>query len=347
MKQPNQFLDSSTQTDAGLEDIANDAPIDRPAAPKKIHDTTWMLTNANEQQIALGIRLEDVQQSANQVTSKGGHELLCSYSWKQTDSPTIYVPGTPATFTFHDPTKTAIELAADTGLHWIDQHAGRVPTHQFEPVFQALAALQSDERFDDVDIVVNRGSLQQLLKWVNHKSHQAFHLDLDIVGNTLFLGRKVKKPKAASSADSYGRSFEEFFTIEDPELENADGHHRMLKYDFGGLNMVVRVEADACVPNTEYDIEAPVILHPACDPDSSNGLGISHKGPEVTSVIAKGTLIPQSLMIEPKSNEDTMPKEQLWFDRTPSCSLGRIRDNGKFRRLIGKTLSQADAEEWE
>lgn len=179
-----QFTDSSTQTDVGPDNIAIDAPVDLPVPTKKIQDATWMMTNANEQHIVLSIDNEDIQQSANEVTSKGGYELLCSYSWKQMDSPTIYVPGTPPTFTFHDPKTEVIELAADAGLHWHDQHAERVPTHQFKPVFQALAALQSEERFDAVDIVVNRGSLQQLLILINNKSNRAFHLDLDI-GNPM------------------------------------------------------------------------------------------------------------------------------------------------------------------
>lgn len=236
------------------------------------------------------------------------------------------------------------------------------------------------ERFDNVDIIVNRGSLQQLLKWVNNKSSQAFHLDLDIVGNTLFIGRKVKKAKFASTANSFGRNFEELFTTEDPELEDTEGHHRALKYDFGGLNMVIRVEEDAFLPNTEYDFAAPVVLHSAYVPDNTCDSGAVHTSPEATTVIAKGKLIPHSLMIELKSNVTTMPKEQMWLGRTQHCALGRLDnldDNTdatkdgiaseeivsdkishgegtegniqkrKIKRLDVKTMDQAMMEEWE
>jgi hypothetical protein len=57
-----------------------------------------MMINVNAQHNVASVGVEDIQESTNEVTSKGGYELLCSYSWKQTDAPTIYVPGTPATF---------------------------------------------------------------------------------------------------------------------------------------------------------------------------------------------------------------------------------------------------------
>jgi hypothetical protein len=87
-----------------------------------------------------------------------------------------------------------IQLPSDTGLHWIDQHAERVPQHQFEPVFQALSVMNPSVRFDNVDIVVNRSSLQLLLRLLKNQSTQAFHLDLDVVGKTLFIGRKPRTP---------------------------------------------------------------------------------------------------------------------------------------------------------
>lgn len=151
---PDNYVESATQTDTDTDNAANDNIVDPPVPPKKIHDTTWMMTNVKEEQVVASIALEDIQQSANEVTSKSGYELLCSYSWKQTNCPTIYVPGTPATFTFCDPKEKDIFLEADTGVHWIDQHAERVPKYQFEPIFQALALQQPDARFDDVDIVV-------------------------------------------------------------------------------------------------------------------------------------------------------------------------------------------------
>jgi hypothetical protein len=128
-----------------------------------------MLKNANEERVVLQMIVDDIQESAELVTSKGASELLCSYSWKQTDINTIYVPGSPSRFlqptfdTIRDKDGTeltkGIQLPSDTGLHWIDQHAERVPQHQFEPVFQAISVTNPTMRFDNVDIVVNRSSL--------------------------------------------------------------------------------------------------------------------------------------------------------------------------------------------
>jgi hypothetical protein len=63
-----------------------------------------------------------------------------------------------------------------------------------------------------------------LLKYLNAKSSQPLLLDLDIVSNTLFLGRRVRHAKVASMPGSFGRSFESYFTAEDPRLDGeADG----------------------------------------------------------------------------------------------------------------------------
>lgn len=156
-----------------------------------------------------------------------------------------------------------------------------------------------------------------------------------MVGNTLFVGRKVKKAKVASAANSFGRNFEDFFTTEDPEFEDTEGHHRVLKYDFGGLIMVIRVEEDAFIPNTEYAYGTPVILHPEYVPEDAPDACVVHTGSEATRVIMKGTLIPHTSMIELNSNTDSIPKEQMWFGRTFHCALGQMEkekpdtDNGE------------------
>ncbi|KAF1918951.1 hypothetical protein BDU57DRAFT_430973, partial [Ampelomyces quisqualis] len=272
----------------------------------------WMLANANEDRVVLSLTTDDVQQSSNDVTMKKGYEVIASYSWKQTDLPTIYVPGTPSAFNGQDVAAfEGIQLDPDNGQYWLDQHAERVPAHQFEPMFQALSLLNPDMRFDDIDVVVNRSTLQQLLKVLNNKSSQNFHLDLNMVGTTLFLGRKVLRARVGSPEGSYGHSFERHFTSEDPELEDAEGHHRMLRYDFGGLDMVVRIEADARVPNTTYDIDAPFVPHPLYAAEDGPVEGIAHSGPQRTSIISQGILTPHFLTIELKSNDKAKPMEQM------------------------------------
>jgi hypothetical protein len=397
------YTDASTQTtteetveEQVIANPLNEETLDEQTIknpPKKEKDNSWMFQNANQERVVVQFMLDDIQESADEVTIKGGYELLCSYSWKNTDTtsiygpPVIYVPGTPPAFDareFATPTPQApdtdgiqfdastgrywtwvdqhsattpsphqsetqpfhgIQLPPDTGRHWVDQHAVRAPTHQFEPIFQSLSVLSPSLRFNAIDIVVNRSSLQMLLRYLNAKSSQPLLLDLDIVSNTLFLGRRVRHAKVASMPGSYGRSFEEYFTAEDPRLDGADGHHRVLRYEFGGLDMVVRIEADAYMPGMEYDVCEPIMPHPFFDAEMSIATkGVAHA--LKTEVIPKGTLAPHFLTIELKSNEKVKPMEQMWLGRTPNAFLGRCKA-GVLKQAVVEKASAVDFEEWE
>lgn len=113
----------------------------------------------------------------------------------------------------------------NTGVHYFDQHMEKAPLHQFEPAFQAVALMNPEESFHDVDIVVSRTTLHDLMKFLGDKSNQPFQLDLDMVRSILFIGRNIVKTKSPPPKNSFGRNFESDFTKEDPELENAEGHY--------------------------------------------------------------------------------------------------------------------------
>jgi hypothetical protein len=251
------YIEASTQTYAEGEDgVIEQQAVEEP--PKKAKDLSWMLENMKFERIVWTTTTNGIPPSANEVASNDATELLCSYSWKRSSEPTIYVPGTPVTYT--PPTfaivgekdgveiTEPIQLPEDAGAHWVDQHAARVPLQQFEPIFQAATAMNKDLRFNKVKIVVNRSSLMQLHSFVKGKSPQAFHLELKMIKDTLFIERKVRTPKTVSKEGSYGRSFEHYFTTEDPELEDAEGHHRVLGYTFGGIYIAIRIEADGPSP---------------------------------------------------------------------------------------------------
>jgi hypothetical protein len=302
------YTETSTQTDPeGKDRVIEQEAAEEP--PKKAKDVSWMLENAKLERVIWTTTTDTIPLSANEVASDVATELLCSYSWKRTSHPTIYVPGTPATYTPPDfvvigekdrvEITESLQLPEDAGAHWVDQHAERVPYQQFEPIFQAATAMNKDLRFNKVKIVVNRSSLMQLHSFVKGKSPQAFHLELKMTKDTLFIERKVRTSKTMSKEGSYGRSFEHYFTTEDPELEDADGHHRVLGYMLGGLYIAICIEADGCVANHEYNPDAPVVLHPDFDPLLSTSTSITHDGPQQIKVIIGGRLAP------PRTNHRT------------------------------------------
>lgn len=310
---------------------------------QKFKDPSWMTKNAGKR-IHL-IAHWEVEYSEQPVTSTNGYEFLCSYSWKQTTSATMYVPGTPARWT---PPTLPKQLSQDRGSHWCDQHGHRVPRHQFEPLFQALAVMNPTVRFSDVDIVINRNTLQKLYKFASFKRGTAFYVDLDMVQKTLFISRREAKAKT-TQCSGYGRNFEAVFTTQDPQLPQAEGHHRVIRYKFGGLNLVVRIEADGYYPDGEEDAESPNEFF-------RNVLGttrqtaIEHRSPHHTVVIAQGTIVPHNKTLELKSSSSKGAAfEQMWFGRTPyfCCAKHKEGSRGLIEAADVVRLKQGEFEEWE
>ncbi|KAF2030652.1 hypothetical protein EK21DRAFT_24786, partial [Setomelanomma holmii] len=274
---------------------------------KQVETMAWMLKNANTERIVLRTTTDSIQQSANPVTSKGQTEVLDSYSLAPTEDPLIYAPGYPPLFNEQKARNIppeGLRLQPDEGKHWADRHGNF--THQFEAVFQMLALLYPSMRFNKVEIVINRTSLMYLHKISKENSTQSFHLDLELVGNTLFIGRRVKNAKTTSNA--FGHNFEEAFTIHDPDSHGANGYFRVIKYQLGDLEVVVRLEADAY----KADNRRHVTVAPATPEELKNAAPrIPHGVPTCTKVVAAGAFVPQNHIIELKSNDSSKPKEQM------------------------------------
>lgn len=324
------------------EDAATSEDIARPPR-QKFKDPSWMTKNAGERVHI--IAHWEVETSTEPVTSTGGYEFLCSYSWKQAARATIYVPGTPAKWT---PPALPKQLAQDDGYYWCDQHGHRVPRHQFEPSFQSLAVMNPTVRFNDVDIVANRNTLQKLYKFASFKRGKPFHVELNMVQNTLFIGRKEKKAKTRQEC-GYGRTFETLFTTEDPQLPQAEGHHRVVRYKFGGLNLVVRIEADGYYPDGEDTDGSPAEFFRNVLKTTTQTT-IPHYSPYSTLAIAQGTMVPHNNTLELKSGCGRGAAfEQLWFGRTPylCCAKHRASSRGLIEAADVIQIKQSEFEAWE
>ncbi|KAF3038310.1 hypothetical protein E8E12_005428 [Didymella heteroderae] len=239
------------------------------------------------------------------------------------------------------------QLTQDTSFHWCDQHGYRVPRHQFEPVFQALAVMNPAVRLDDVDIV-NYNTLQKLCSFASFKRGQAFYVDLDMVQDTFFIRRREAKAKTKQNS-GYGRIFEETFTTEDPGISQAKGHHRIIPYKFGALNLVLRLEADSYYPEDE-DIEYSPndFFRDMLETTTRNS--IQHRSPQPTTFIAKGTMVPHNKTLELKSRSSKSAAfEQVLFGRTPYLCIVKHREGS--RGLIEAAnvvrIKQSEFKEWE
>ncbi|CAN9313540.1 unnamed protein product [Alternaria alternata] len=230
-----------------------------------------------------------------------------------------------------------LRIAPDTGYHFMDEHAERAPVYQYEPAFQAMAVMSPDTRLNDVDVVINRTTILNLIKFLKGTYFQEFHLHLDFEKNTLFIGRQVRNAKVRSTRNSYGRNFEAALT--ESEIDGATTHHRMLKYKLGSLTLVVRHEADAYDPAivTPPDPNALPTVHPSFDLGYYDAKTFECDESQGTIVIPQGKVVPQHQILELKSNASSRPLDQMWLGRTPTCCLG-----GKHNAAFDGTYKRRD-----
>jgi hypothetical protein len=279
----------------------------------------------------------DIHASPDTVSSADGYSLGSSYSFMDKEKTTISVPGSPPVFKRPRAEDFPLRVAPDTGYHFMDEHAERAPIYQYEPAFQAMALMSPDTRLNDVDIVINRTTILNLIKFLKGTSFQEFHLHLDFEKNTLFIGRQVRNAKVRSTRNSYGRNFEAALT--ESGINDATTHHRMLKYKFGSLTLVVRHEADAYDPTivTPRDPDVLPTVHPSFDPGDYNAENIQCDESQGTIVIPQGKVVPQHQILELKSNASSRPLDQMWLGRTPTCCLG-----GKHNAAFDGTYKRRD-----
>ena len=128
-----------------------------------------------------------------------------------------------------------------------------------EPLFRAL--YESDPTFDirQIDIVTDASNLCKLLHYLDYSGpsanflHKPFTIHAEVAGessNTVILSQvepETHEIVQPGHSIDYTNEFKKTYTVN--EIARSTGHYRIVRYSFGGLNYVVRYEADAYIPN--------------------------------------------------------------------------------------------------
>ncbi|TFY81636.1 hypothetical protein EWM64_g2373, partial [Hericium alpestre] len=171
-----------------------------------------------------------------------------------------------------------------------------------------------------IDFVTDRNNLRKLLRWTRGGTGQShdFRIDMELAGERTVLLNIFGAHKTYSGIGTgYGFSFEHETTVPVPGCEDSIGHCRIVKYDFFGLNMMVRFEVDACLPSdegaTELDNLANSLatLDVASETASTGGIHIIRAGSEV----------PQQSLIELKTTKRS--KHVIWSEVFPQLHLSQ------------------------
>ncbi|ENH63414.1 hypothetical protein FOC1_g10000490 [Fusarium oxysporum f. sp. cubense race 1] len=271
---------------------------------------------------------------------------LSSYNWIERPTATIAVPGSPPLWSAP---KTSKQLQKDSGLYYINQNQARYPESPLEPLFRALYLTNPAFDIRSVDVVTDRNNIRKLLAFINSDlapgDLEPFTIGVEVIGTTALFGRDetaVTRFIAPNEFRGFGHEFEKEYTIN--QVNDSTGHHRIIAYRFGGLEFVVRYEADGYVATDKTD--SFKIERPQDDPllASMRGLslspatGVSNANPIPSELVIteEGRVVPPESILEIKTRAISRPlpiqevAAQLWVSQT-SKLVRAYHNRGKFQ----------------
>ena len=221
-----------------------------------------------------------------------------------------------------------------------------------------------------------RGSLpatfQQGRSSRKKKHNDPFQIKVEIAPNgktALFSRVEAKNAEFISGFQGYGHEYELAYTK--PEITDSTGHHRIVQYNLGGLNCIVRFETDAQLRESGQTEAKPVAKSSAGTADSIvdwlSNLSLNKdkatEQPATSSGRKDGekkamtierdecAAVPQAALLEIKTRvahkeidmASVMP--QLWISQTPNLVVAK-HQNGLFGSATPRDMTEAMAE-WE
>ena len=282
------------------------------------------------------------------------------------------ISGCPSSW---DPPALPKIIVPDHGLVFVDQNAYQHPKIPLEPLLQALYITQPSFDLNKVHLITDRNNLRKLFEVVCQERHRDFEIAVEIINNTaLFtrLERYTSEFIGNHEFRGYGHEFEKEFTKYPSSVKGSTGHHRIVTYNFGGLNMIVRFEADGAVPpsmlmgpaghgiagsegtqtvQTLPDLSSLRIgdvPHPRNSPGDRQTSATSPR----LAVTTAGELVSQDRILEIKTRVEhkaigiTECMPQLWFSDTRNLFVG-LHQNGTFRTVNKYHVDDGMNSQWE
>lgn len=232
-------------------------------------------------------------------------------------------------------------MKKDSGRVYIAQNAARHPDSPLEPLFRSLYVSEPTFDITAIDVVTDRNNVRKLLGFVNSRwsgyKREDFTIHVEVTKNTAILSReetKVVEYIGANEFKGYGHSFEKKYTTR--QVSRSTGHHRIVKYNFGGLEFILRHETDGYVEVASAQSNQQPNGNQAVDVDDLSSvlgsLSLSTKStePEITrpegsklTIRKEGRLIPLPSTLEIKTRVAHRPLafedvvSQLWVSQTP------------------------------
>ena len=209
-----------------------------------------------------------------------------------------------------------------------------------EPAVQAILASQPSFSATSVDLFACGSTLGNLLRFVR-KMDKPFRMLVEAVGDTVFFVRRENSPtELIPDVRGFGHTFPEAYTTWEAGAKKSESHQRIVRYAFGGLDCLVRFEADGyhkdLAPGAskfepahepaEVD-RVDDMLASALDNSAIAAHPSTHDKP--LTVIHGGQRVPQSAVFDLKTrsirkkDQDTLGEElpRLWVSQVTNFVL--------------------------
>ncbi|KZV72394.1 hypothetical protein PENSPDRAFT_604450 [Peniophora sp. CONT] len=213
------------------------------------------------------------------------------------DKDTIAVPGSPRVWR---PPATPFFVGPDSRNLAFADNDYRSHSPMLDSIFSAIDVVGTPVSWPTIDFVTNRRVLRLLYHWLDGSKTDRydFRLDMEVVGEgTILFYESGRRYSYNELHPGRGTGFE-LKTTEAAPLGGwqSMGHHRIVQYTFGGLNMIVRSKTDAFVDSSPA---SPTKRRRRGKPEDPLYRG-------APSIIRTGRYVPQVAVVEIKSNKGKM-----------------------------------------
>ncbi|KAM0790113.1 hypothetical protein ACM66B_005439 [Microbotryomycetes sp. NB124-2] len=282
-----------------------------------------------------------------------GFKAVSSYNWIEDTPASILVPGSPPIWA-NPELPMSPEKDKDAKASVVDANAAHAPESPLAPLVAAIKTLEPNYDFKSINVITDRINLRRLLNWAspdNAAEHKDFRIDLDRVGNTLFMTRW--EPTNEGSKAAIEQAFKKEALSDPtcyPEDKEVGQHNRIVELTFLGKKMLVRFLVDACLAEARQrslSTSTQGTLSPQNDnanlppmQDIASGLTIHTAG----GLVPQSSLVELSLMSKTAKFDRLSAMEQMFFSQTPSLYLSR-HSKGSFGSYEDVKLREMRVEE--
>lgn len=170
-------------------------------------------------------------------------------------------------------TQHHLEEDDPNGTYYRDPNAAAYPRHPIEPVVVSIMNMCPTSP-KDIELFACGSTLGNLLRFVQG-SDKPFRFLVNVVGPIVHLLRRDKSPlETIKDVRGFGHTFPEANTTWDRDVRGSKSHQRVLQYRLGGINTLIRFEADGYLPST--------------DDTSSSGQSLQGTEPEDMEALLRG-----------------------------------------------------------